>query len=79
VIFIGNLPYSFEETEIKEWLAPFGDIAEINVVRDRITGRSRGFAFVALGGEAAESAAIETLEGVEIKGRKIRISKKKDA
>ncbi|MBM3172071.1 MAG: RNA-binding protein [Bacteroidetes bacterium] len=79
VIFIGNLPYSFAEPDLTAWLSPFGDIREINLVRDRISGRSRGFAFVALGSEGQESAAIEALDGMEIQGRKIRISKKQDA
>lgn len=79
VIFIGNLPYSFAEPDLTAWLSPFGDIREINLVRDRISGRSRGFAFVALGNEDQESAAIEALEGTEVQGRKIRLSKKENA
>jgi len=79
VIFIGNLPYSFAEPELKAWLSPFGEIVEINLVRDRISGLSRGFAFVALSNENQESLAMDALNGIEIQGRKIRISKKQDA
>jgi RNA recognition motif-containing protein len=79
VIFIGNLPYSFAEPDLTAWLSPYGDIAEINLVRDRISGRSRGFAFVALSNEDQELEVISALAGVEIQGRTIRISKKQDA
>jgi len=75
VIFIGNLPYAYTEQELKDLFSPFGEAQSVQLIRDRISGRSRGFGFVGLSDSQQEIAAIEALQGLELEGRTIRISK----
>ena len=76
VIFIGNLPYAYTEQDLKDLFRPFGEAHSVQLIRDRISGRSRGFGFVGLGDSQQESTAIEALQGLELQGRTLRISKK---
>lgn len=72
-IYVGNLPFSMDKAAVEELCAPYGSFGEegVNLVADRETGRSRGFAFVQFQDEDAASAAIEALDGMEVEGRKL--------
>ena len=74
-IFVGNLPFRAEQEDIIELFAPFGEVANCALPLERDTGRKRGFAFVEMADDAAESAAIEALQGAEMMGRPLRINK----
>ena len=74
-IFVGNLPFRAEQEDVTELFAPFGEVANCSLPLERDTGRKRGFAFVEMADEAAETAAIEALQGAELMGRPLRINK----
>lgn len=72
-IYVGNLPFSASEDEIRELFAQYGEVNEVRLITDRETGRPRGFGFVRM--EPAEAdAAIEALNGTEMGGRTLRIN-----
>ena len=62
------------EEAIKELFAAYGEIVECTLIKDKFTGRSRGFAFVELADEAMAAKAIEELNGKEIEGRAIVVN-----
>ena len=74
-IFVGNLPFRAEQEDVIELFAPFGEVANCSLPLERDTGRKRGFAFIEMADEAAETAAIEALQGAEMMGRPLRINK----
>src|SRR5262245_8937522 len=76
-LYVGNLPFSISEAEVEEMFRQIGVVESTNLVTDRDTGRSRGFAFVEMDSrEAAEAAeaAIATLNGREIDGRALTVN-----
>lgn len=76
-IYVGNLPYSVTEDDLRELFAPHGELLSVKLISDRDTGLPRGFGFVEM--EAAPAAAaIAALDGTEYKGRTIRINEARD-
>jgi len=73
-IYVGNLSYETNEQELRDSFSTHGEIQEISVVRDRETGRSRGFAFVEMPTAAEAQAAISDLNGKEIGGRTLTVN-----
>ena len=74
-IFVGNLPFRAEQDDVAELFAPFGDVVSCSLPLERDTGRKRGFAFVEMVDDAAETKAIDALQGAELMGRPLRINK----
>lgn len=72
-IYVGNLPYSATEDELREVFSQHGEVSSVNVVMDRETGRPRGFAFVEMPNAAEAANAIEHLNLQEIGGRSITV------
>lgn len=73
-LFVGNLPFSMTEDGVTQLFAEYGEIAEIKLVLDRETQRSRGFAFVEYAEEESAQKAIEALHGQEIEGRELVVN-----
>lgn len=73
-IFVNNLSYEIEENELRDTFAPFGDVRRITVVRDRETGRPRGFGFVDMANPEAAQQAIAALNGKILQGRPLVVS-----
>ncbi len=73
-IYVGNLPYAATETDVATLFEPFGP-ARVQLMTDRASGRSRGFAFVTMSDEAAARAAIGALHGHVLDGRALRVDK----
>jgi RNA recognition motif-containing protein len=73
-LFVGNLPYSVDEGELEAAFAPFGTVVGAVVIRDRETGRSRGFGFVEMDGEDQAEAAQSGMNGFELGGRTLRVN-----
>lgn len=73
-IYVGNLPRTITEEEIREAFSQHGEVSTVNVIKDRETGRPRGFAFVEMpnGNEAA--TAIKELNLQEIGGRAVTVN-----
>ena len=72
-IYVGNLPYSTNDSELAEIFSQFGEVQSANVVMDRETGRSRGFGFVEMDDEAGRKA-IENLHGTPMEGRPLTVN-----
>ncbi len=74
-IFIGSLPYSLEEAELKEFFEEYGEVTSAKIITDKFTGRSKGFGFVEMPDDDAAKKAIEELNGTEVSGRTIVVNK----
>jgi len=74
-LFIGGLAWHTDENALRQKFEEFGAVEEAVVVKDRDTGRSRGFGFVRYGQEADAEAAISAMNNVEFDGRTIRVDK----
>nr|MDQ3037636.1 RNA-binding protein [Myxococcota bacterium] len=72
-LYVGNLAFHTTEESLREAFSQVGDVTEIHLVIDRMTGSSRGFAFVTMGSPDAARAAIQQLNGVEVDGRALRV------
>jgi len=72
-IYVGNLPWSATEADLRELFAPFGEVQSTAVITDRETGRSRGFGFVELDAAGADKA-ISELDGRDYNGRPLRVN-----
>lgn len=76
-IYVGNLDYGLEQDDLVEVFAEYGSVKRVYVPTDRETGRKRGFAFVEMGTEEEESAAISALDGAEWMGRTLKVNQAK--
>ncbi len=73
-IFVGNLPFGMTDDELHELFAKFGEITRATVIKDRVTGKSRGFGFVEMMDDEMARAAIEGLNGSDIQGRALTVN-----
>lgn len=73
-LYIGNIPYSISESELTQLFAAFGEVTSLNIVKDKMTNRSKGFGFVDMPDSAAANAAINELNGKEVNGRKMIVN-----
>ncbi len=74
-IYVGNLSFDATQDDINQIFAEYGSVKSVKLPTDRETGRVRGFAFVEMGGESEEQAAIEALDGAEWMGRTLKVNK----
>jgi RNA recognition motif-containing protein len=72
-IYVGNLPFSASEDEVRQQFEQFGSVERVKLISDRDTGRPRGFGFVEMEADAANSA-IESLNGKDMGGRPMRVN-----
>ena len=72
-IYVGNLPYTANEDEVRELFSQYGEVASVSLVTDRETGRPRGFGFVEMPADDAD-AAIGALDGKDMGGRQLRVN-----
>jgi RNA recognition motif-containing protein len=73
-LYVGNLPFSITEADLRALFEPHGAIASINVIMDRDTGRPRGFGFVEFDDAGSADKAQRALDGHEIEGRALRVN-----
>lgn len=73
-LYVGNLPYQTTEADLEGLFAASGDVASVTVMRDRETGRARGFAFVEMATDDAASRAIDTLNNASFGGRNLSVN-----
>ena len=73
-IFVGNLDFAATEATVRALFEPHGNVERVNVVTDRDTGRSRGFAFVEMSDASEADRAIAALNGTELNGRALNIN-----
>lgn len=73
-IYVGNLPYTATEEEIRALFEPHGAVTRANIVMDRDTGRPRGFGFVEMANDSEGHAAIEAVNGAQMGGRSLTVN-----
>ena len=76
-LYVGNLPFSTTEEELREIFEQHGPTVSVRVITDRETGRSRGFGFVEMGTPEEAKGAIEALSNSELEGRNLVVSEAK--
>src|SRR5712692_10403880 len=76
-LYVGNLPHSTTETELRNLFQAHGAVEKVSMVTDRETGRSRGFAFVEMTDSGEAEKAIAALNGTELGGRALKINEAK--
>jgi cold-inducible RNA-binding protein len=73
-IYVGNISWDSTEEELKNAFAAHGAVSSVKIITDKFTGRSRGFGFVEMPEKTEAEAAISTLNGMDLKGRKIVVN-----
>lgn len=73
-LYIGNLPYRIEEDSLRQMFTPYGTVETAKVIKDRQTGRSKGFGFIEMGSQAEADAAIKALNETALDGRNIKVN-----
>ena len=73
-LFVGNLSFQTTEEDLRSLFESFGEITRIQVMKDRDTGRSRGFGFVEMAAEESAEKAIGALNGKEVQGRALTVN-----
>ncbi len=74
-IYVGNINYSLGEAEIQKIFEVLGAVESVKIIRDKRTGRSKGFAFIEMPNKKEAMEAIKTLDGKEVAGRNLRVLK----
>ncbi len=77
-LYVGNLPWSIDSSRLEELFQAFGGVRSAEVMMDRVTGRSRGFAFVEMEDDSATNAAIEGLNGKDVDGRPLVVNEARE-
>jgi cold-inducible RNA-binding protein len=73
-LFVGNLSFNTDERRLQEVFEAVGPVDTVNIVRDQMTGRARGFAFVEMQTDEAAQTAIQQLNETELDGRRIAVN-----
>jgi RNA recognition motif-containing protein len=76
-LYVGNLPYETNETDLESLFAQAGAVESVNVIRDRETGRARGFAFVEMATDEAAQQAVTQFNEREFGGRRLTVNEAK--
>lgn len=73
-LFVGNLPYSMTDDQLRELFEQYGEVASASVIMDRATGRSKGFGFVEINDDQVADNAIAKADGSDFDGRRLTVS-----
>src|SRR6059058_5023801 len=73
-LYVGNLSFESTENDLQDLFEPHGTVNEVRLMMDRMTGKSRGFAFVTMNDGAQASAAMSALNGHELNGRALTVN-----
>lgn len=77
-LYIGNIPFTTTEDELRAVFEKHGAVSSVNVITDRETGRARGFAFVEMDEASAAEEAMRALDGSDMGGRSLRVNEAND-
>ena len=78
-IYVGNLSYDTSEQQLESLFGSYGSVAKVSILRDQVTGKSRGFGFVEMNDDGEATAAIEALNGTDCSGRNLKVRPRKDS
>tara|TARA_B110000037_G_scaffold112242_1_gene129436 strand:+ start:5971 stop:6354 length:384 start_codon:yes stop_codon:yes gene_type:complete len=73
-LYLGNLPFSASDEDIREAFSAYGTIEDLFIPLDRETNRPRGFAFITLADDDLARKAIEEMDGADLQGRNLRVN-----
>ena len=73
-IYVGNLPFNTGEEDLRQIFAAYGQVDSAAIIKDKMTGRSRGFGFVEMTNDAEAKEAIAGLNGTEMEGRTLTVN-----
>ena len=73
-IYVGNLSYDMTEEDLRKEFEAFGKVDSVNIIKDKFTDRSRGFAFVEMSVSEEGKAAVAAINGKDVKGRALNVS-----
>lgn len=73
-IYVGNLSYDTGEDDIRRTFENVGEVTEVNIIMDRMSGRSKGFGFVEMPNKDEATTAISDLNGTELNGRALNVN-----
>ncbi len=76
-IYIGNLSFNATEEELKKLFSEHGDVSSANIIKDKYTGKPKGFAFVEMANQSEAESAIQALNGKTVDGRNIKVNQAK--
>jgi RNA recognition motif-containing protein len=76
-IYVGNLSFTTNETDLKEAFQAFGEVTSCNIIKDKFSGESRGFGFVEMPNKDEAEKAMSMLNGKDLKGRTLKINEAK--
>ncbi|MDN3678132.1 RNA-binding protein [Flavobacterium paronense] len=74
-IFVGSLPFSIDEADLRESFEAYGAVSSVKIITDKFTGRSKGFGFVEMENDTEAEKAIQELNGATVDGRTIVVNK----
>jgi RNA recognition motif-containing protein len=77
-LFVGNLPFSANEAQLRDLFGQHGEVVSVNIVTDRFTNRPRGFAFVEMATDEAAQAAIQGLNGYSMDDRALNVNEARE-
>ena len=77
-IYAGNLPYNVNEDELSELFSQFGEVDSAKIIKDRYTGKSKGFGFVEMPNQSEAEKAIDELNNSDLKGRSIKVNQARE-
>jgi len=73
-IYVGNLSYEITEEDLRQAFEPFGQVESVSIIKDKYSGQSKGFGFIEMPSKAEAQAAIDGLNGKELKGRTLNVN-----
>jgi RNA recognition motif-containing protein len=77
-LYVGNLSYTATEEQVKELFSQYGEVVQAKIIYDRMSNRSKGFAFVEMSNEPAGTAAMTALDGSTFLERNLKVDKAKE-
>ena len=73
-IYVGNLSYETSENDLRDAFGEFGAVSKVNIIMDKMTGKSKGFAFVEMENDTDGQKAIDELNGADLNGRNLKVN-----
>ncbi len=73
-LYVGNLPFSVDESKLKEAFSAYGEVSEAVIIKDKFSGRSKGFGFVTFSDDESAKKAMAEMNGKNVEGREIKVN-----
>ena len=74
-IYVGNLDYGLQENELEDIFRQYGEVSSVKIIKDKYTGKAKGFGFIEMPDDGEANTAIEELNGKELNGRQMKVNK----